>query len=264
MGDISTYRCSCGDLLTGCRFWKEVKERMRERGIAFDFANFGTNFNEGPTGFRRLIRMGVRHRVLARLGSLGLQFLPQHRRHLNQIVQQNRMLIDVITQLQKGQVFLDGSKDPERLQQFLHSAHWKIKIVRLVRDGRGVVNSYMKHSSVGIRVGVREWLDVERACRRVLSRIPFCDRITVQYEDLCQDPQKVTRQIFRFAGLDPDKANSRERTGNHHILGNQSRLRSERQIILDDRWRHDLMPLELATFSRLGGVWNQTNGYNGR
>src|ERR1051326_8938481 len=203
MGDLETYRCSCGSLLKECCFWKQVQHEMQRRGADLSLDDFGTHFNNGTAIFRRLTRLGVKHPLFATLSSLALETLPPLRVQLTKIVEQNRLLIEVISGIQRGRVFLDGSKDPERLNQFLNSSHWNVKVVRLIRDGRGVTNSYRKHYQVSMEEAAREWVATERACARVAALLTPTDVLTVKYEDFCEKPQEILLRIVRFVGLDP-------------------------------------------------------------
>lgn len=42
MGKISRYRCSCGEFIRQCNFWRKVKKGMAARGFEFDIADAGT------------------------------------------------------------------------------------------------------------------------------------------------------------------------------------------------------------------------------
>jgi hypothetical protein len=177
------------------------------------------------------------------------------------ILQQNRVLIDLITQLQGGRVFLDGSKDPERLVQFQKSSFWKIKAVHLVRDGRGIANSYMKHYRVGMAAAAREWSLSDLACKRARAVLPESNVLTVRYEDLCRHPSEVRKTILRFAGL-ADENNGNGSRSDFHILGNEMRLTNFKEIRCDEKWRHELHPADLHVFEKVAGIANRENGYH--
>ncbi len=261
MGDIETYRCSCGALLNECEFWRQVQHGMQERGASFSLANIGTHFNNGGRAFRRLIQLCVRHPMCALLSSITLDVLPSYKRRVMTIMDQNRLLIDVITTIQGGRVFLDGSKDPARLNQFLARSLWKIKVIHLVRDGRGVVNSYMKHYRVDTRAAAREWVSAERECDRVLSRLSPSNVLTITYEDLCGDPQAVVGRILTFVGLDQTLQGTRSSASGFHILGNKMRLDSTGSIAVDETWKKDLRSEDLDVFEAMAGARNRRHGY---
>jgi len=261
LGDIDVYRCSCGALLKECAFWQRIQAAMQERGAPFSFGEFGTDFNSGPRNFGRAVRAGVRGAVWGALSTLALATVPSWRRRLGNIVVQNRLLIGIISELQGGRVFLDGSKDPDRLRQLALHLDRKVKVIRLIRDGRGVTNSYMKHYKVGMDVALSEWLGTERGCDQVLSELPAGNVLTLQYEELCRNPRETLAAIWRFAGLEAEPEHQRSEVSDFHILGNAMRLDPGKAIALDEKWRKELRADALALFERLAGGRNRQYGY---
>lgn len=261
MGDVESYRCSCGLLLKNCAFWWQVKAGMEKSGAEFEFGDFRTHFTSGPTWFKRLVRLGGRGALLSQSSSWLLQMLPSSRRRIDRIVEQNRGLIDLITSIQSGRIFLDASKDPERLNQLLISQQWKIRVIHLLRDGRGVANSYKKHQNVNIRAAAMDWLRTNRACIRVAARMARKDILTVKYEDVCREPQITLDGIFAFAGLVRGVLVNGAIPESGHVLGNAMRLSGSKRISLDERWRTELLPSDLRVFEAIGGNLNRRRGY---
>ena len=261
MGDVESYRCSCGARLQQCDFWRKVKTGMEKSGAKFDFADFGTHFNSGPAWFKRLVRLGAKNALLSYSSSQLLRILPSCRSRLNRIIEQNGILIDLIASIQGGCLFLDGSKDPERLTQLLVSRRWKIRVIHLLRDGRGIANSYRKHHNVDLKTAAIEWLRTDRECLRVAARVARQNVLTIKYEDVCQEPQRVLDEIFSFAGLarnaSPNGAATLE-----HVLGNSMRLNGSKSILLDQKWRTDLLPQDLEIFEAIAGDYNRSRGYH--
>jgi hypothetical protein len=258
--DVENYRCSCGALLTRCTFWRQVQQEMEVEGARLSFEDFGTHFWRGPRHFKKLVGAEVRYPMLAALFGLALQLSPPCRKELRTILDQNSRLIRVITRIQRGQIFLDGSKDPERLVQLHKRVGNKIKVVRLLRDGRGVANSYMKHYQVPMRVAVRELQKKEEACDVALARIPAANTITIKYENICHNAMQTTECILRFANLLPEKK-SPQSAANFHILGNNMRLNTSKTVAPDEKWRTELTESDLALFDLVLGTRNRQMGY---
>ena len=260
--ELDTYHCSCGFLLRECNFWKRVSEEMRKAGASFTLRHFGTHFRADSFLCDRLINVGVKGRSLDAIRNLMLGFLPGCRRQLHSILERNQQLIDVICDLQQGKVFLDGSKDPIRLE-LLHSAiYWSVKVIYLIRDGRGVTNSYMHHYNVPMEKASREWCRACRECDRVVQELGIDTYVTVHYEDLCREPQETMENIFTFLGLNPDLGELQFRSSEHHILGNPMRLASTTDITLDERWKTALTQEDLRVFEQTAGALNRSYGYN--
>ena len=57
LGEVGSYRCSCGEEIGRCVFWTAVRERLAARGIAFELGASGTDFATGASKWvRRLLR----------------------------------------------------------------------------------------------------------------------------------------------------------------------------------------------------------------
>ena len=54
----------------------------------------------------------------------------------NSIQYRNYEFIRLALKLQQGNIFLDGSKDPQRLLYFLASKNYDISVICMTRDGR--------------------------------------------------------------------------------------------------------------------------------
>ncbi len=260
MGDPGQYFCSCGSILCQCSFWSSVEQEMNARARRFSLNRFGTHLRHDGRVFGQLATWEVRHSSFRCAGSWLLRAWPPFRSKLSAVLEQNRLLIDLITRIQRGQIFLDASKDPERLVHFQKSSFWNIKAIHLMRDGRGVANSYMKHNRVGMAAAVREWSLADLACKRARAVLPQPNVLTVRYEDLCRNPREMRNSIVRFAGLPAENNGNRSRS-NLHILGNEMRLAASRDIRCDEKWRHELCAADLHIFEKAAGVANRENGY---
>ena len=258
-GDLSTYPCSCGALQRECVFWKKVTEEMQKAGTSFTLEDFGTHFRSDSFLSNRLLRAGIRGPLFETARGLLLQLLPACRRRLHEIVERNRQMIDLICALQGGRVFLDGSKDPNRLQFLVSAGHWNVKVIYLIRDGRGATNSYMRHHNVPMETAAREWLRTHQECDRMVRKLGGNTCLTIYYEDLCRDPAGTRARTDTFLGLNMDL---NDESASHHILGNQMRLTSLAEIRLDDKWKSTLAPEDREAFERIGGRLNRRYGYH--
>lgn len=118
--------------------------------------------------------------------------------------------------------------------------------VFLVRDSRGVLAS-------AARVGKdlerplkkhRKWM---RRLQRFVDKRP--DRsIVVHYEDLCRDPEAELRRLCGFLGLEFDPLMLRPAERVHHFVHSSASgyLKASNEIRLDERWREELTPSQLA------------------
>lgn len=260
LGDVASYRCSCGNPILLCPFWDAVGRGMRQRGVAFSPTDFGTHFRSQHTFVDRVLHADLRNWAWETLRATALH-LPQVRRSYRAILERNRLLIEVILDIQKGKLFLDGSKDAIRLRYFRSVGFWNIKVIYLLRDGRGTTNSIARHHGLSIEAAAREWVRTQKECDRAAEALPSTDLIVLKYEDLCADPAKTMQSIYRFLGLDPHGGRLSYQASEHHIMGNAMRLHSFDSIRQDEKWKNALSANDLKVFQRVAGSLNRKYGY---
>ncbi len=261
MGEIAEYVCSCGTRIVECDFWQQVADGLAQRGIEFDLADFGTAFRRPARPMLdRVLRARVRGAGFESVRRLALQTLPGAARTFEEILERNRALAEVVTELQGADVFLDGSKEPQRLKYLIEAGFPDIRVIHLVRDGRAVANSTIKHDACSVASAAQEWRRMHEESQRVLRRLPEAAYATVRYEDLCLRPDEILPDLFRLVGVDPQTP-QRAATEPHHILGNSMRLKPLREIRLDEKWHDELSADQLAEFDGLAGEVNRGYGY---
>lgn len=262
IGDVDRYDCSCGARIRECPFWRRVLGEFERRAASLDLADFGTHFcRRGSPLVDRLLRARVRSLAFEAIRRLGLRVLPEGRRAHREILDRNRLFVEVVSGLKSARTFVDSSKDPNRLQYLLWAGYWPVKTLYMIRDGRGTTVSYMRHTGVPMEVAASEWRDTVMECDRVIARLARDTWLTVPYEKLCRDPERTLDRAFRFIGLDPAQATRDFRSIEQHILGNAMRLGSNSEIALDERWRATLGAGDAATFERIAGHLNRAHGY---
>jgi hypothetical protein len=157
---------------------------------------------------------------------------------------------------------VDASKEAIRLKYLRRIESIRTKVIYLVRDGRGVMLSNMKHLGMSSQLAAREWVSAQREISCALKAFAPSSRMLIRYEDLCRDPRGVMARVFQFIGVVPEEAVTDFRALEHHILGNAMRLDNRSEIQLDVRWLDELGPAELTLFERIGGRWNRKLGYD--
>jgi len=260
MGDISIYRCSCGELLTDCSFWNEVKKLMPQQGGDFALDDFKTHFRDKKHPVTdRLLRTALRGLLFETAREAGFALLASARKARDEITRQNQALIEIICTLQQAPIFLDDSKEPVRLKFFLAAGIWDIRVIHLIRDGRGVTNSYMRHNNATMAQAAKEWMHTQRECDRMRRMLGSNLCLPVHYENLCREPEKFLNVISQFLGLVPELSTSSTRI--NHIMGNQMRLGSLQNIRLDEKWKQTLSAEDLHIFTTTAGKLNHLHGY---
>jgi len=251
--DISTYKCSCGKLISDCAFWKQVTAKMNEKGILFSLDKFGTNFASQQSLCNRILRMGAKPKWIEVLREIFLKLYRPCFHQYSRILEQNKNLMEIICELQGGDIFLDGSKDPNRLMYFIRSGYWDIKLIYLLRGLYGSVYSYMRHHGVSAEVAAREWTRTHKECKRILRLLNEADYIKVYYEELCSKPSEILGRIFGFIGVESLPQDFQHGSVQHHILGNTMRLNSDREIRVDEKWRLGLSKKDMKICEKIAG-----------
>jgi len=263
MGDADQYACSCGTPIRACVFWQRVGEEVAARGSSFDLQRFGTHFKFEQSGglANRVLNARVRRGAFEAVRKVTLRTMPRAQVELQATLARNREIIEAICAIRGTNVFLDGSKDPIRLKYMIESGIWNLKVVYLLRDGRGATNSYMRRYLTRMEVAAREWRKTNEACETVIDKLPSSSWIKVRYEDLCRDQDAVLAAILALVGEKPLPLSEDFRKIDHHILGNSMRLRPKGKVEVDEKWRSRLKPEDLAAFERVAGDVNRRHGY---
>jgi hypothetical protein len=284
LGDVSRYRCSCGAAIKECPFWTGLAADMRAQGLAFDLERPGTDYAAVPGAWaRRLLRPLHRGPGLERLRDGLLRWAPGWDAHLARAQRANAALARAVLARTRRRVIVDSSKIGVRLKFLLRNPAFDVKVLRLVRDGRGVALSYMdparyadaaqgalRGGGMGgsrdaerlpLAAAAHEWRRSQEEAAALLGGLEPGRFTQLRYEELCADTPAVLRRLFAFVGVDP-AARFGLRETEHHVIGNGMRLDPGHEVKLDERWREALGPAELRVFDRVAGDLNRRLGYS--
>lgn len=258
-------RCSCGSAVVDCPFWNAVKARLVAHGAACDLEDIDAYFHApGSRVVDALLRARVRGPLFEAVRDAALRVWPGARRELARLVERNRLLADAICAVQGGDVLLDSSKDATRLKFLADSGAFDLHVLHLLRDGRGTANSFRKRDRHPVERGARRWRSAHESFLALFERIPPERVLRVHYEDLARDPRGTVDAVLGFLGLatGPEGGASLDwRGAPHHVFGNEMRLAGSSEIRLDESWRDELSPADLAAFARAAGSRNRAFGY---
>jgi hypothetical protein len=256
------YLCSCRAPVRDCGFWQRVSQEMNERGHPFDIWDADLDFRARDGGIADvLLRAVQRGPVLETARTAGLRLVPGARREMDRIVSRIGTLAEIVAGIKGCEVFLDSSKRPERATLMQRSGEFDLRVIHLVRDGRAVSWSSMKHLGIGPEDAARSWLADNQASENARRYFPADHWMTLRYEDLCADPDGTLARIHGFSGIPSRNGFHNFRAVDHHIIGNQMRLSSTSEIRLDESWKTALTPEQLATIDRLVAPLNRRYGY---
>jgi hypothetical protein len=244
---VQDQRCGCGEPFSECEFWRAVGDRA-----------FG-GWNEVTERMAQLQPRLVRQRYVPRLatGVAG----PTYLRELDEYLDAYRRLYDAIAVVSGADTVVDASKSTSQLVALRRIDDLDLRIVNLVRDSRGVANSWNKRgirkpqSRQGDTMGTYAphrlallWATLQLQCAVVGAAAPHSAR--VRYEDLVARPRDTLEQLLDEVGLPaPDGALDHvgERSvhlgPSHGVAGSRTRFTTGRiDLELDDAWRSTLPP----------------------
>jgi hypothetical protein len=283
LGATDRYRCSCGALIKECDFWRRVAQEMRARGYPFDITRAKTNILDVDSRYAaQLLRPLHRGVLLESIRDRALTLSRVWRKHLEEVQKRNLALLETLGTLTGARVVVDSSKLGLRLKYLLRIPSLDVKVVRLIRDGRGVALTYVNPAEFadtrneGLRGGgsgvstetgremrraAREWKRSNEEADALLAGLPRSDWLEVRYEDLCGDPSNTLRAVCSFLGLDSAQIVLDFRSVEHHVVGNGMRLDSTSDVLLDERWKTFLSEEQLQLFESVAGDLNRRLGY---
>lgn len=250
--------CGCGELFSACPFWTAVGQRA-----------FGGWDQVDVAEMRRLTR-GVDS--TSALGKLPVgALLPGYRRDRAAYTEALEQVYAAVREVSGAATVVDGSKRPSMAHLLANRRGVRLAVVHLVRDPRGVVNSWSKQvalpdgaSSRGylkIRSGrlmTRRWISVNWLIGLLRRRgVPVA---TVRYEDLMAEPSRAVATVLTDLGRPTDgvdqvvEGRALNLSPAHMVEGGRVRFASlPLELELDESWRQE-MPARKQRMVRLATV----------
>ena len=201
----------------------------------------------------RLIRQ--RHVPLLMSGALSTAY----RRELEEYLDVHHRLYRAISDVAGAEVVVDASKSTAQLFALRRIPGLDLRVVNLVRDSRGVANSWNKtgvvkpQSQDGAVMGTYAphrlavlWAALQLECAILRAAAPYSTR--VRYEDLVAAPRPTLERALRGLGLAPAPGalahvgeHSVHLTPSHGVAGSRTRFTAGRiELELDDAWRSSM------------------------
>jgi len=284
LGAPEQYRCSCRRKIKKCPFWNGISDEMAKRGFSFDITNAGTDIRSGATPYiLKLLKPLHRGLFMEMLRDLALALSPAWSSRLSRIQKLNEALVESVLQYTGEKVIVDSSKIGIRLKYLLRNPNLDVKVIRLIRDGRGVALTYVdpeqfadasdpslrgggmggnrEKERLSMKMAALEWRRSNEEAESILKSLNASQWMEVRYESLCLNPGETLKKIFTFIGVDPGAATTDFRSVEHHVVGNGMRLDSRGEIRLDERWKTVLNEVELKEFDIVAGGISRRLGY---
>jgi hypothetical protein len=209
--------------------------------------------------------------------------LIEERRHSLKFVAYSQMtaaLYEAIRDVGGISVIVDSSKRPIRTYALLANPRLDVRVIHIVRDGRGVIWSRLKARSRDVAAGVRSdrqatlpsrstfhWVLANLESEWVARRAGANKTLRVTYESFVEHPDQVLRQISQVLGEDLSSLADRMANGGamnpgHLVGGNRVRMSGRLALRPDLEWKVKLPSTEVRTFWRLAGWLARRYGYS--
>lgn len=262
--DFATNRtCCCGRNIRECPLWSEVARRLE---VDAEHNPYGLNLGYlksrvgNPLWLRARARLGYGlsyYRYLYKLRIL-------HKRHseFEEGIRNTFDVYDIVRAIARKQIVVDSSKHHTRGAALYATRPESVRIINLIRDGRGVFYSGLKQG-----FGRKRSLDSWR--RHYAHALPLLQKCVdpnhlmhVRHEDLVADPQRILGAICRFLSIPYDPAMIDFRAVVHHnVNGNDMKYATTPRIHLNEAWMMHLSQSDLQYFERKAGSMNRQFGY---
>lgn len=230
--------CACGEIGPECEFWREVRRRWTTRIGSDDVVAYAA------------LKSGVERRGNFLRLAKGRRSWPDLRRY----GEQTFALFKSITEVGGRPVVVDSSKIPTRALALARTPGIDLRIVHLVRDGRGVAYSrrkaFARDMSAGLPADIKPtplwrsslyWTRENLQSEWVRRRLDPTRSVRVRYEDFTDDPAAVLATVGETVGLDlgdlaTDLLACRPMTVGHTISGNRVRMSGAIRLKPDTEW----------------------------
>ncbi len=258
--------CPCGKPTDECLFWQAVVREWFARTGLRDLAEHARVRQpfEGPRlhGLSRLMREKL-HRSQA--------FVEYSR--------QTTELYRAIRHVSGREIIVDSSAVPMRALALSMMPQIDLRLIHLIRDGRGVAWSLKKRVREDPKAGIGAseeprpvwrsaltWLGYNLVSSWVCRQVPQGRAHFCRYEDLSVNSEAVLNRIGEFLECDFEEIIQRIKSGGALKVGctyggNRMRMSGEVRLRLDTDWTKNLSLAEQRTFSRMCGWLMRKYGY---
>ena len=257
------YRCSCGSELAQCSFWRNVSAAMARRGFRYSATTAVTDIRNAPNAWtRRLLSPLHRGPLAETVRDLAVWLAPGCRSYIQRNQELKAALVESVVECTGKPVLVDSSKSGVQLKYHLRNSRLAVKVIWLVRDGRGQASSTVRKAGLSVRQAAYQWRRSNEETAAIVRHLDQSQWIRVQYEALCAEPERTLSRLWQFMGLAPCAGQAGEqKQEEYHVLGNSMRLKGAINIRADEKWRTKLSDVDLQIFDAAAGRLNRQLGY---
>jgi len=259
-GRAQEQRCSCGETIERCSFWRDIVERVHRDGTRAGSTLWSHDYRFEHPWLDALLTRETSMVALRQLRGWMARHAPGYRHRVARIDRANVAFIRAVLSQRRAAVFLDTTKLLTRLTHLLEIPDLDVKVVQLVRDVRGFAASAKKRGHP-VHEAAYVWHNDQRAIARALRSMPHERLWVMRYEDLCTRPRQTLARLWAFCGVEPFEVPLPVRASDHHVIGNSMRLKGTIELRLDEGWREHLDANDERSVLAVAGALNRQFGY---
>jgi hypothetical protein len=252
--------CACGDKVGDCGFWSSVMIEVRKSGVPFSLTDCNMRYSFLMPNIDRLV--GRYNTDPARSGLRWIleNVIPAYKRHVRLHDKRNRAFIQAVRKVSSKKVFIHNTKPLLMLHYLSREDPDQIYVIDMVRDPRGFVYSATKRGMT-VSAAAARWCKYHRMVRSLLTRIPSSNVLKIRYEDVCEDARSAIAPVCRFLGVEEHPISQVVIPREHHVLGNDLRLKDKLVVRLDQSWKDHLSAADIRQIGRKCGAMAEKLGY---
>ncbi|HIP33471.1 MAG TPA: sulfotransferase [Bacteroidia bacterium] len=216
--------CSCGESLKKCQFWTAIVADYYKKNIS------------------ELRKMDDYMVGVESHSKIPISFFKRNEEHIK--FQEN--FYSIITKLNPSKYYLDSAKFISRVLQLRKSDKLNVKIIYLVRDVRGVINSFAKNVQTQKNpISTIIYYTMINTAAQIVEWTYPKEILKLRYEDFIEKPVDTLDKIEQFIEVDltdvKEVITEEKYIDMPHIIGG-NRLKSQSKIKLrkDLTWKRNI------------------------
>ena len=253
--------CSCGKKVSVCEFWQSIRSSLNTD-------QYYTSINMIPSRPQLITNRKINRKIVRLMIEINSRFSINlwhlTRNASNKFADMQLQFYETVKEMHGTDVIIDGQKELRKLKILngILKGKANVKVLHLVRDPRGFLNSSKKYiKSATVKKVSEEWLKMHTDIRNSCDR-PGIDYLLVKYENLCENPAECMRTIFNFYGYEYENVITAPKyLKKHHLMGNKMVFEFDGTVKLDLSWKERLNPMEANDVLKLTQPLSRTMGY---
>ena len=214
----SEYICDCGHKLNSCKYWKDIVKEVKVDKL---FPRKQTSWQRVQSLINILLNVNTAKNYQDK--QLFSLYLKQAQK----------------TKGKQVNILIDSSKNIRRLHYLTKLKNIDLKVIWIVKDGRGVVRSYDKRKQHWIPT-YTSWVFLNMLTGVVFRRIKKKNKLRYSYDAFAQKPGQHLTTINKKFGTQVDLKNYVKQVNKeqyHNFEGNMMRQRQLKAITYDQSWK---------------------------